>query len=251
MGKITFEIAAESINSVKMIQENLVADRIELCDNLLVGGTTPSAGLIEQSRNLVELPVMILIRPRPGDFNYSDSEFDVMLSDIMFAKIAGADGIVTGILKPDGNVDRERMVKIVDAARPMEITFHRAIDMTPDPLLAMDVLIELGINRVLTSGQKASAWDGRESIRKLVEYAKGRGISIMAGGGVNEQNVQNLIGETGVYEVHASARGRVESKMTFRRGEMSMASPIALNEYQWLETDHKRAIQIRKQLGAI
>ncbi len=251
MGKITFEIAVESINSVKLIQENRVADRIELCDNLLVGGTTPSAGLIQQSRRLSDLPLMILIRPRPGDFYYSETEFEVMFSDIMFAKIAGADGIVTGILKLDGQVDRNRMAKIIDVARPMEITFHRAIDMTPDPVEALDVLSELGINRVLTSGQKASVWDGRENIRKLVDHAKGQGVSVMAGGGVNERNVQNLIEETGVTEVHASARGRVESKMTFRRDEMSMASPIALNEYQWLETSQEAAFRIRKQLSTI
>lgn len=251
MDKITFEVAAESINSVKMIQDNRVADRIELCDNLLVGGTTPSAGFIEQSRSLSDLPIMILIRPRPGDFHYSDSEFEVMLSDIMFAKIAGANGIVTGILKPDGKVDRDRMAKIVDSASPMEITFHRAIDMTPDPIRTMDVLVELGINRVLTSGQKASAWDGRGNIRKLVDHAKGRGISVMAGGGVNERNVQNLLVETGVKEVHASARDRVESKMTFRRYEMSMASPISLNEYQWMETNQDTAYRIRKQIDNI
>jgi len=251
MGKITFEIAVENIDSVKEIQESRVADRIELCDNLMVGGTTPSAGLIQQSLKSSNLPVMVLIRPRPGDFHYSKSEFDVMISDVMFAKIAGVSGVVTGILKVDGHVDRERMARIVSAARPMDITFHRAIDMTPDPIEALDVLAEVGINRVLTSGQKASAWDGRESIRKLVAHAKGLGISVMAGGGVNEHNVQSLIEETGVTEVHASARGRVESKMIFRRDEMSMASPIVLNEYQWLETSQERASRIRKQLSTI
>ncbi|HKI45741.1 MAG TPA: copper homeostasis protein CutC, partial [Balneolales bacterium] len=111
MGKITFEIAVENIDSVKEIQESRVADRIELCDNLMVGGTTPSAGLIQQSLKSSYLPVMVLIRPRPGDFHYSKSEFDVMISDVMFVKIAGVSGVVTGILKVDGHVDRERMAR--------------------------------------------------------------------------------------------------------------------------------------------
>ena len=249
MSIITLEIAAESINSVRMIEKRRIADRIELCDNLVVGGTTPSAGLIRLSRKNTTLPVMVLIRPRSGDFLYSDAEFEVMLSDIAFAKKEGMDGIVTGILKQDGQVDRDRMIQVVEAARPMQITFHRAFDMALDPFEAIDTLVDLGIDRVLTSGQMASAWDGRDLIRKVVDYTKNLPISIMAGGGVNAQNVKDLVKITGVREVHTSARSKVESKMTLRRDQMSMARPIELDEYQWLETDSDIASEIREKLG--
>ncbi len=249
MGTITFEIAAESINSVRIIQQQHLADRIELCDNLVVGGTTPSAGLIRLSRKNTSIPIMVLIRPRPGDFLYSDAEFEVVLSDIAFAKKEGMDGIVTGILKQDGQVDRDRMIHVVEAARPMQITFHRAFDMAREPFEAIDTLVDLGIDRVLTSGQMASAWDGRGLIRQVVDYTNDLPISIMAGGGVNAQNVQDLVKATGVQEIHTSARSRVESKMIFRREQMAMARPIELNEYQWLETDPETASNMRRQLG--
>src|SRR5262249_32307041 len=156
---------------------------------------------IEMARKSLNVPIQVMIRPRGGDFLYSHTDFEIMKSDVQVAKRCGADGVVLGILTADGEVDRERTRELIESARPLAVTFHRAFDMTRDPYQAMEDLIELGVDRVLTSGQAASAADGAKLIRDLVESARGR-IAIMAGGGLNETNIRHVVTAGRVRELH-------------------------------------------------
>ncbi|HET9708635.1 MAG TPA: copper homeostasis protein CutC [Gemmatimonadales bacterium] len=181
------EACVDSVESALSAQAG-GADRVELCDNLLEGGTTPSAGVIALCCARLRIPVHVLIRPRGGDFVYSDLELDVMRRDIAVARQHGAQGVVFGILLPDGAIDVPRTGALVAAARPLRVTFHRAFDFTADPDQALDDLIALGVDRLLTSGQAATALDGTGILARLVRRAAGR-IAIAAGGGLSEENV--------------------------------------------------------------
>lgn len=196
------EICANSFESALAAQEAR-AHRIELCQELSLGGITPSHGLIEKVVSELEIPVYVLVRPRSGDFTYTDSEFDVMLRDIAFAKAVGCKGVVSGILNPDFTIDVQRTQKLVIAATEMEFTFHRAFDWTPDFKAAIQRLKEIGINRVLTSGQEVNVDKGFEKLVAM-KNAAGAHISIMPGGGVNTENILRLK-QAGFAEVHASA----------------------------------------------
>lgn len=202
--RVALEICVDSAESALAAQEG-GADRIELCAELAAGGLTPSVGLIEACRESVTLETMLMIRPRGGDFLYTDHEVAVMVRDIEYAKGAGLSGVVLGALSSSGDIDVPTVRRLRDAAGDMPITFHRAFDLTPDPLTALETLVELGIPRVLTSGQAATAYEGRELLARLVQRAAGR-IVIMAGSGINEQNIVPLITDTGIHEFHASAR---------------------------------------------
>ncbi|MCC7306747.1 MAG: copper homeostasis protein CutC, partial [Acidobacteria bacterium] len=162
------EVCVDSVESA-FAAEKGGADRVELCDNLVEGGTTPSAGSIEAARERLSIKLHVIVRPRGGDFLYSDIELDVMKRDILTAKDLGADGVVIGVLNADGTIDREHTRELVEIARPMSVTFHRAFDMTREPFEAMETLIDLGIDRILTSGQEPGAEKGVELIRELVE----------------------------------------------------------------------------------
>jgi len=197
------EICVDSVDSAIAAQEG-GADRVELCANLGDGGTTPSAGLIATARRHLRIGLHVLIRPRGGDFCYSAVEFESMKSDVAFAKNLGADGVVFGILKSDHTVDVERMRSLVDLARPLSVTFHRAFDVVTEPLRALEEIIALGIDRLLTSGQAETARAGLPLIAHLAQKAAGR-IRIMPGGGVNAQNLPHLINTAGVSEIHAGA----------------------------------------------
>ncbi|MDP7280296.1 MAG: copper homeostasis protein CutC, partial [Candidatus Poribacteria bacterium] len=175
------EICLEDIESAIAAQCG-GADRIELCDNLTVGGTTPSLGMIQQVRQQLQIDLQVLVRPRGGDFCYTDLEFGVMKADVEAAKSAGADGIVTGILNSDGTIDVQRTQELVRLALPIPVTFHRAFDHTPNPLSALETLAGYGISRILSSGQASSAYEGLSLLSQLQKTARGR-ISIMAGGG--------------------------------------------------------------------
>jgi len=181
------------------------AARVELCDNLLEGGTTPNAGAIAAAREQLRIPLHVIVRPRGGDFCYSDVEFDVMRRDIALAKQLGADGVVLGVLLPNGTVDVERTRALIALARPMSVTFHRAFDMTCDAFEALDALIDLGADRILTSGQQPSVLEGLDLITELVRRADGR-IVIMACGGVNERNVSRVVAQSHVRELHVGRR---------------------------------------------
>jgi copper homeostasis protein len=210
MGKIIFEACVDSINSA-IIAGTAGADRIELCSALDIGGLTPSYGLIKVTVERLTIPVNVLIRPRSGNFIYSSEEFDVMKRDILFCRDLNVNGIVVGILNADGTIDKERISDLIDIARPMSVTFHRAFDFTADPFKALDSLIELEADRILTSGLQINAYSGIDMIKKLVDYSKGR-IIIIPGGGINENNVREIISKTGVKEIHASAREILQSK---------------------------------------
>ena len=212
---ILVEAAVETID-LSLAAERAGADRIELCDNLGEGGTTPDGELVAAVVERIRLPVFVLIRPRAGDFVYSASEFDVMIRDIELTRTMGIAGIVTGALDANGRVDVKRTRSLVKAAGGLPVTFHRAIDSAADLPVALDDVIEAGVSRVLTSGGAATARDGVEAIAALVSRARER-VSIIAGGGIREHNVREVIARTGVNEVHgrlvdeAQMRGLVDA----------------------------------------
>lgn len=228
----TLEICANSLQSA--INAQLAgAHRIELCENLEQGGTTPSFGLLAQARKHLNIKINVLIRPRSGDFLYTDLEYQVIKEDIKVAKQLGADGIVCGILTPSGDVDVERTKQLLELAKPMSFTFHRAFDFTNDPFKALEDVISTGADRILTSGQQPTAIQGVHLIWDLVKIAKGR-ISIMPGSGVNAENIEYLI-ETGATEFHMSGTTPIESSMTFRKWGMSLGGPES--DYKILESN--------------
>jgi len=196
------------------------AHRIELCDNPGDGGTTPSYGFIKAAREVLDIELYPIIRPRGGDFLYSDDAFKIMRTDVQICKDLGCDGVVIGMLHADGTVDKERCRQLVQLAYPMGVTFHRAFDRTADPLKAMEDIIEIGCERILTSGQKPNALDGAELIAKLIEQANER-IIIMPGSGVRSDNIIELAKRTKAMEFHTSARTMVESKMDYKIKELN------------------------------
>jgi copper homeostasis protein len=225
------------------------ANRVELCENMLEGGCTPSAGTIKYAKQHLSIPVFVMIRPRGADFCYSEAEFGIMKSDVTMARELGADGVVFGILNPDGTIDRERMAELVSLARPMGITCHRAFDMTRDPFEALDTLISLGIDRVLTSGQADSALLGAPLIRKLIAHAAGR-IIIMPGHGIKEHNFAEAIQETGAIEFHLYLPRQVPTTMKFVRNDVKMGKPD-LSEYVVTLIDRERISSVAKTLSDI
>ena len=198
------EVCVDSLESA-LAAEAGGASRVELCDNLPEGGTPPGAGAIAAVRKRLRIPLHVIIRPRGGGFCYSDVEFDAMKRDIAMAKQLGADGIVIGVLLPDGNVDVERTRALIALARPMSVTFHRAFDLTGDPFAALESLIDLGVDRILTSGQAPSVIEGLDLITELVRRADGR-IGIMACGGVDDRNIARVVAESHVRELHVGQR---------------------------------------------
>lgn len=210
------EICLDSLESA-IAAEKGGADRVELCDNLSEGGTTPSAGLIKSCKKyLKNCKVHVIIRPRSGDFFYSSYHFEVMKEDILTAKYLGADGVVFGMLNRDGSIDMKRNRELVQLAHPMSTTFHRAFDFTPDPIDSLEKVISLGFDRVLTSGHKDKVVDSRDLIKKLVEVGDNR-ITILPGSGLREHNIEQFIKDTNVCELHMTAFGEVESEMEYRK----------------------------------
>jgi copper homeostasis protein len=212
------------------------ADRVELCDNLLEGGTTPSAGTIRVARRKLTVGLHVIIRPRGGDFLYSEDEMDVMREDVRTAKELGADGVVIGCLTSRGEIDVERNRDLIALARPLTVTFHRAFDMCRDPKTALEDLVNLGVNRLLTSGQEATCVEGLELLRDLQVQAAGR-VTIMPGGGLTPRNIRKVVEATGVSEVHLSARKNVESGMVYRNSRVFMGGTLRPPEFSWKVTD--------------
>ena len=224
------------------------ADRLELCSALGEGGLTPSAGLIGRVRERVRLTLAVMIRPRAGDFLYSDDEFDVMRRALALAKRLGADMIVLGLLTAEGAVDVARTRELVALARPLPVTFHRAFDMVRDPHAALDDLVGLGVERVLTSGLERSALEGLDLIAELVRRAAGR-ILIVPGGGVSERNVAKILAVSGAPEVHVSASAPVSSGMTFRNSRVAMGRQYGPSEYAGTVADAGRVAAFRALAG--
>lgn len=225
------EICANSAESCKIAQEG-GADRVELCSGMPEGGTTPSAGEIMTARNLLTegTKLHVMIRPRGGDFVYSPLEVEAMVHDIDMAHDLMADGVVFGCLTNEGNIDDHLMTKLIRRARGMSVTFHRAFDMCRNPSEALIELIDLGVDRVLSSGQKTTADEGIPLLRKLREQAAGR-IEVMAGCGVNEHNIVHIAQETGIREFHFSGRVHVPSSMKYKNKAVSMGGNVSVDEY--------------------
>ena len=246
MDEVTVEVCIDSVESALESQRG-GADRVELCDNLIEGGTTPSAGTIEVARSRIDIRLHVIVRPRGGDFLYSADEHEVMKRDVLVAKQLGADGVVFGMLTEDGAVDRDRTRELVELARPMAVTFHRAIDVTRDPFEALDALAELGVDRVLTTGQEDVVWDGLDLIARLVEHAGDR-IGVMAGGGSN-LNVKAIVERTGVEEVHVVGTRTVESRMRYRNTRCFMGGVLRPPEYATTVADSSRIRSMVDQLA--
>ncbi|MEE6486319.1 hypothetical protein FKM82_014573 [Ascaphus truei] len=217
------EVCVDSVESA-VNAERGGAGRIELCANLLEGGTTPTIGVLQVVKQYVQIPVYVMIRPRGGDFLYSDREVEVMKADIRLAKIHGADGLVFGALTEDGRIDTELCMELL------------AFDMVYDPAVAMETLISLGFERVLTSGCDSSALEGLPLIKRLVEQAKGR-IIVMPGGGITERNLQRILEGAGVQEFHCSARSTRDSGMNYRNNSVSMGATLSTSEYSMKVAD--------------
>lgn len=228
------EICANSIASAIAAEEG-GAHRIELCANLAEGGTTPSYGQIKWCVENLQLDVWPLIRPRGGDFLYTDAEFESILEDIAFCKQIGCDGIVTGVLLTNGRIDKLRCAKIIEAAYPMPVAFHRAFDMSNDLSKSLETLIDLGFVRVLTSAGESNANEGKFKIAKLIHLAKDR-IEIMPGAGVNATNIVEIAKITGAKSFHTTAKSVVASKMKFKNQVSKMGGSNA-DEFSHEQTD--------------
>ena len=222
------------------------ADRLELCSGLVIGGITPTLSLYEQVRRHTGLPIHILIRPRFGDFLYSNQELSVMEADIRAFRQAGAQGVVIGCLTPEGDLDPEAMKRLMAAAGGMSITLHRAFDMCRDPFRTLAQAKALGINTILTSGQAATAPEGAALLGELVERA-GERIAILAGSGVSAASVPAL-SRVGVRQFHASAKKTVDGPMAFRRGGVPMGLPL-MDEYARTYTDAAQVAAIRAAMA--
>lgn len=240
---IKTELCAYSVEACR-IGAQLGVDRVELCASPAEGGVTPSLATIERVAEIKGLDVSVMIRPRGGDFLYSDDEFQTMLCDIEHARKAGATGVVFGILTADGKVDVERTRTLVEAAGDMETTFHRAVDMTEDYIAAVEAVIETGCKRILTSGGYDKAIDGIDNIRRAVEISRGR-IEIMAGSGVVAANAKELI-DLGVDALHFSAKTMVAGGMKYRNPRISMGGTAAVDEFAIRTVDTNEVTEILK-----
>ena len=227
--KTVLEVCIDSVESA-IAAERGGSKRVELCSGLLEGGLTPGAGLIASVRRRVAIDMFVMIRPRGGDFLYSDLEFDVMREEIAHARRLGADGVVLGLLDDAGHVDVDRTRELVELAAPLPVTFHRAIDMTPDPAAAVDEVIATGARRILTSGGAPSVTQGVAEVARMVEAARGR-VTIMPGGGISPENIARIALATGTNEFHSSARTAVASAMNFRKQAIAMGD-LRDREYQ-------------------
>ena len=239
------EVCAYSLDS-SLTAQQAGAGRVELCGGLAEGGTTPSAGLIQLIRQHLTIPLYVMIRPRGGDFLYSETEVAVMKADIRMAKTLGADGIVLGVLQADGTVDEVQTRALITLAKPLPVTFHRAFDMTRDPVEALEAVIRTGAARILTSGQHLTAEAGLSVLRQLTEKAAQR-IELMAGAGVNAQNAQQLI-EAGVDALHLSGSRIEDSRMMYRQPSVSMASELPA-EYEHVEASAEKIQAVIRQVA--
>lgn len=244
--KYKIEICANSVESAIEAQRG-GAYRVELCAGIPEGGTTPSYGEIKMARELLSIRLHVIIRPRGGDFLYTPLEQSIMLHDIDMARQLGADGVVFGCLTPDGDIDLPLMERLMKASEGMSVTFHRAFDMCRSPRKALEEIIALGCDRILTSGQQATAEKGISLLKELNVQADGR-IIIMPGCGVNSDNIRKIAEETGASEFHFSGRSSIESKMNYRNPAVSMGGTVKIEEYSREITDHTK---VEKAIGKL
>ncbi|HOO32933.1 MAG TPA: copper homeostasis protein CutC [Thermotogota bacterium] len=236
---MNLEICVDLLESAIIAQDG-GADRIELCADLQLGGTTPSAGLMKAVRKHLKIDIYAMIRPRSGDFFYNAMEFETMKADVETAKALGMDGVVFGILDENGNIDKARMKELIELANPMNVTVHRAFDVSNDLFNSLDVLINLGVERILTSAGGLKVTDDLPLLTEIVRKADKR-IKIMAGSGVTAENASEII-KTGVDELHLSAKSKYRSQMFFKK-EISMGT----SEEEFVEkTDLEKVRQLKK-----
>lgn len=226
---MTFEVCLQSVDGA-IAAEKGGAQRVELCAALVEGGITPSLGTIEACRDAIDIDIMVMIRPRGGDFDYTEWELDIMANDIEHCKRIGVTGVVFGMLEHDGTVARTQVQRMVElAGDDLSVCFHRAFDVCLDPFASLDLLIDLGVTRILTSGQRGTVPEGKDMIKELVHQSAGR-IGILPGCGITLENVAGIIAHTGVTEFHATAFGAQESAMAHQNPEVYMGIP-GLPEY--------------------
>lgn len=247
MKEFLVEICSNSVESCLAAQEG-GADCVELCAGIPEGGTTPSYGEMITARDLLtDTRLNIIIRPRGGDFLYSPLEIKIMLEDIEMARVIGANGVVFGCLTPDGDIDVPTMRKLMDTSEGLSVTFHRAFDVCRDPRKALEQLIELGCDRILTSGQQPNAEAGIPLLKELNKQAAQR-IILLAGCGINETNIRRIAMETGIGEFHFSARERIKSEMQYRNEAVSMGGTVLINEYERDVTTAQRVKETIRRL---
>lgn len=232
---INMEVCANSLRSALAAQEG-GAIRVELCENLAEGGTTPSYAQIAMAKKLLNIQVYPIIRPRGGDFLYTALEFELMKVDIKVCRELGCEGVVIGILKPDGSVDQERCAELIAIAGKMSVGFHRAFDLCNNLPEALEDIIKLGCVRLLSSGGESSAFEGAKTLQKLIAQARDR-ISIMPGSGINLTNIKSLIRQTGAKEFHASAGKSISSEMQFRNTNIHMGTVADEYSYKLTSSD--------------
>jgi len=245
--KTIVEICAGSLNSALAACEG-GAQRIELCDNLYEGGTTPSMAYLKLARERIPILLHVLIRPRGGDFCYNEVEYEMMKEDIKVCKELSMDGVVIGMLNPDGTVDEKRTAELTMLARPMSVTFHRAFDMVPDPMEALISLKWIGVDRILTSGQKVNVVEGKELVKELIDKAGGN-LIILPGAGLNVDNIKEFAKFTGSGEYHTTCRSSVNSKMVYRNPDVTMGGLPQIPEYEIMETDPSKVRRFKEILN--
>ncbi len=242
---VLVEVCVDSVASATAAERG-GAQRVELCSDLLQGGVTPSLGLFAVVRSKVSIALHMIVRPRPGDFCYSEEEFDCMCRDIEFAKKEGADGVVVGILQRDGNVDVQRTRQLVSLARPLSVTFHRAFDMSAGPFRALEDVCLTGADRILTSGGQQECRQGVQIVAQLVKWARGR-TKIMAGGRIGIHDAAAIIQQTGVRELHVGLATPIDGSNAFQnRRQLSLGKA----EHEFQPTEVMEA-NVRQLMAAI
>ena len=237
MKPLCLEVSVEGVDGLLVAQEN-GANRVELCASVLEGGITPSIGIVRQALRMARIPVFVIVRPRGGDFLYSEAEFESMRQDIVTLKELGVPGVVTGCLTTDAQVDEQRTGELLHLARPMSFTFHRAFDMVRNQDRSLEVLVRQGVDRVLTSGQRATALDGLGNLKRLGEIARRR-IIVMPCGSIRAANIAQVCRETGLWELHFAAHKQEASAMTYRNPSIAMGGTSQDHEYLKTVTDAK------------
>ena len=244
----TLECCVDSVESAIAAKKG-GADRIELCSALVIGGLSPSQALYWKIREQVDLPIRVLLRPRFGDFCYTDFEHEIIKEEIRSFRKLGADGIVIGTMKPDGTLNVEQMKELIEEAKGMSVTLHRAFDMCKNPFMALEEARKLGINTILTSGQKNTCIDGVELLKELVEKAQGE-TEILVGGGVDASVLPVLAEKTKAKSYHMSGKISMESEMRYRKQDVSMGI-ASVSEYEIWRTSEKRVREARKILDEL
>lgn len=244
MKKYILECCVDSVESA-IEAEKGGANRIELCANLIIGGTSPSLALFKKVKEKTNIKINVLLRPRFGDFLYSDYEFEILKEEVKQFKEAGADGIVIGCLRSDGTIDSSKMEELIALSGGMHITMHRAFDMTKEPHEALKEAKRLGVNTILTSGQRNTALEGKELIKALIEEA-GNELEILIGSGVNADVIKEFLNESKAWSFHMSGKETLISKMEYKNNKVSMGLPM-MSEYEIWKTDYKK-VQAAKRI---